>query len=168
MKKLYGCLLICGAVVLLILLVCAATPAGQLLVLSLFEDRRGPFDKPRFEAVVKEVQRRGLKPGERLKLHLDRMDDPGSLRPQRTEDRDRGAGSGNVFAIRKPGGELIVVIETKDLGHAGEYGYAYSETHPAHQGYNNLFRLDAEENLSCTDPDWEVERNWWKVQACNW
>ncbi len=168
MKKLFGCLLACGVILILVLLLTGTLPAASLFIMMLFTDWRGPFEKPRFQAVVEEVERRGINPGDRLRLHLDRMDDPGSLRPQRDEDRDRGAGTGNVLAIRKPGGELIVVIETKDHGHAGEYGYAYSEIPPSTQANSKLFRLDPEENLSCTDPDWEIEKNWWKVQACEW
>jgi hypothetical protein len=38
----------------------------------------------------------------------------------------QGSGAGHVWADLLPCGKQTVVIETRDLGHAGEYCFAYS------------------------------------------
>ena len=93
-----------------------------------FPQSPGPFDRSRYEAVVEKARALVVKPGETKLLRLDDLHDPGSLRLRRPgEGEARGQGAGNAWARKSPDGKLQVVIETRDLGHAGEYGFAYSE-----------------------------------------
>ena len=106
-----------------------AMPLLIMLTTLPFEQNAGPFDKALFTAVVERVRQLGIKPGEQLKLRLDKLTDPKSLRRLKSpnETFDRGTGAGTLWAERTAEGKLKVVIETRDLGHAGEYGFAYSD-----------------------------------------
>jgi|GEM_PF-3051446 len=157
----------CGVAVAGVLTAFALSPFGRGIIYFLFAKRNVPFDQPRLEAVVEEVKARGIKPGEELLFRLDNPKDAKSLRPRARDERiPRGRGAGNVWAAREPDGPLIVIIETSDWGHAGEYGYAYSEVRP-HKTSDGRFALgDLEDNLICTDPHADVAKNWWDVENC--
>ena len=159
--------LIAFAVVATALLAAAAyvflthTTVGWLIL----NQNPGPFDRTRFEAVVKEVRLLGLKPGERRRLRLDDLGDPKSLRAlNQDEVIERGRGAGNVWAESTSGGRLKVVIETRDLGHAGEYGFAYSDVPLAPQPFgDNWFCLDLPGHLNLVLPNMRIDDNWWEV-----
>ena len=61
-------------------------------------------------------------------------------------------------------GKLKVVIETRDLGHAGEYGFAYSEvpliTSPCRAIW---LELDLPGHLTIAQPSMKIDDNWWEV-----
>lgn len=158
----------CGVVVVGISIAFALSPDGRGVIHFLFTKRNVPFDKPRLQAVVEEVRARGVKPGDELLFRLDNPENPKSLRPRaRNEYFPRGRGVGNVWATREPGGRLIVIIETSDWGHAGEYGYAYAEVRP-HKTSDGAFEIpELEENMICTDPGAEVANHWWEVANCD-
>jgi hypothetical protein len=117
----------------------ALTDVGPLLVFLTFlavEQNSGPFDQPRFTAIVQQVKAVGIRPGETLLLRLDDLANPKSLhifKPKPHEMPSRGDEAGFVWAEVTADGKLKVVIETKDLGHAGQYGYAYTEAGPPKQ-----------------------------------
>jgi hypothetical protein len=109
------------------------SPAGSLLLITgiFAEQNSGPFDQARFAAIVEQVKAIGIQPGESLELRLDDITNPKSLRRVKlNEIFDRGYGAGNVWAARAADGSLAIVVETRDLGHAGEYGFAYTGTSP--------------------------------------
>jgi hypothetical protein len=140
-------------------------PVGPLLVMitGLFaEQNPGPFDKAAFAAIVQQVQVIGIQPGEELELRLDDMANPKSLRKVKpNEIFDRGSGAGSVWAERTADGKLKVVIETRDVGHAGTYGFAYTEASPPTQMTDwDAYDLPGPVN----HVDKKIDDHWWAVQ----
>jgi hypothetical protein len=95
----------------------------------------GKFDRDKFERIVDRVRAQGLQPGQTYRFKLDSDLNPESLKPlpdpQRLGDPGyipRGQGRGLVSARLNAAGKLWVSIETRDNGHAGEYGFAYRES----------------------------------------
>jgi hypothetical protein len=147
-------------------------PFGQLLIYAVqlqLERHNVPFDQHRLEAMVDAVKAWGIKPGEDFELRFDRMNDPRSLRflPRwPVENIRRGKEGGDVWVSRDPNGKLTVIIETKDLGHAGQFGYAYSEIPPQKAGKDESLEFGENSNLRCTNAGWKVAANWWEVVNC--
>jgi len=154
-----------GAVVALVIVV-AAVPAGVAVIHRLVTQPNIPFNRPCLNAVVEQVKVQGMRPGGRLELRLENLCDPRSLRSRRPEDDDRGNEAGNVWASRAPTGELTVIVETVDNGHAGRGGYVYSEK-PPQQAPDGRYEVGEESDyLGCTDPGHEVADKWWEVWNC--
>lgn len=66
-------------------------------------------------------------------------------------------------------GNLTVVIETRDLGHAGEYGFAYSDrplSPEPFDGGGSWLRIDVPGDLNMVMPEMKIDGHWWKVE-CN-
>lgn len=84
----------------------------------------GPFDRDRFDAVVAKVRPLVVQPGERYLFKVDDRLDPASLGPGPAV-LGRGDGRGLVRAAIDARHHLAVSIETRDEGHAGEYGFMY-------------------------------------------
>lgn len=83
--------------------------------------------KARYAALVDALEQHGIQPGERARFRVQQIDDPSTLQPLAADEViERGRGAGCIWASRDEGGALSVWIETLDLGHAGEYGYAWS------------------------------------------
>ncbi|MHC4505338.1 MAG: hypothetical protein ACYTFI_18710, partial [Planctomycetota bacterium] len=71
---------------------------------------------------------------------------------------------GIVWAQMAKDGNLKVVIETRDLGHAGEYGFAYSDVPMSPRPFGgDWFTLDVPGNLYLVLPGMRIDDNWWKV-----
>lgn len=122
----------------------------------------GSFDRRRLEAIVAEVRRLQIAPGQQVTLRLAKLDDPGSLRPAGDEPLVRGRGAGLVWAERTREGKLKVVIETRDLGHAGEYGYAYSEVPLRATPLDaNWSTVDVPGTLNILEA--QIDEHWWSV-----
>ena len=145
--------------------------SGLLLLRSsafrrlVFPQSPGPFDRSRYEAVVENARALVVKPGETKLLRLADLHDPASLRLRRPgEGEARGQGAGNVWAQRAPNGRLQVVIETRDLGHAGEYGFAYSEVALSPSPFGGgWLSLDVPSHLNLVLPDMRIDDHWWEV-----
>jgi hypothetical protein len=103
----------------------------RMAVLNLylaFNQNPGWFHRARYEAIVDEVRKQPMTPGADYDFRVDSLSQPSTLHLTRpNEITGRGQGVGNVSAMLTPAGKLRVVIETQDLGHAGEYGFAYFE-----------------------------------------
>jgi len=87
----------------------------------------GHFDRDRMDAIVARV--RPLV-HDRARSHVFRVNDaldPSSLEPADHELIGRGDGRGRIRAGLDAGGKLTVSIETRDDGHAGEWGYMFSD-----------------------------------------
>jgi len=163
MRKL---LIAAGVVAVLVITLYALlmyTPLGLSLVV--FNQNPGRFDRERFEAVVQQVRLMGIKPGETKQLRLHDVGDPKSLRPLKPgQEFGRGQRAGCVWAEVTAGGKFKVVIETRDLGHAGEYGFAYSEVPlsptPSGGGWSSL---DVPGHMNLVLPEMKIDKNWWEV-----
>ena len=104
----------------------------------------------------------GIRPGEKLELRLDDLANPKSLRKFKpNEVLQGGDGAGLVWAEMTPEGKLKVVIETKDLGHAGYYGYAYTEAAPPKQ-VTDWGGYDLPGPLNGVDK--KIDDHWWAVE----
>lgn len=138
--------------------------AAGLMPLSM-QQNPGTFDRARWEAVVARARALAIAPGETRELRLDDLADPGTLRLRRPgEVAARGQGAGDVWAKKSADGTLVVVIETRDLGHAGEYGFAYSETPLAPSPFaGEWLSLDVPGRLSLVLPRMRIDDHWWEV-----
>ena len=147
--------------------------AGFVLLAILFIAwmifRHNPFafHRSRFEAVVARVRTFQIPPGETWEFRLDSLTDPGSLRRRSPSAlSERGRGAGDVWASRTAVGKLKVVIETLDLGHAGERGFAYSEEPltPKPFGFSGgWYSIDVPGHLNLVKPEMKIDESWWKV-----
>lgn len=124
----------------------------------------GWFHQAHYEAVVAQVRSMHLEAGIETALRLDDPADPKSLRKVKPDESfRRGAGVGNVWAISK-NGKLKVVIETQDLGHAGEYGFAYSDEVLSLQPFGeHWYTLDVPGKINIVQLDMKIDDHWWKV-----
>jgi len=134
-------------------------------VFFLFWQHPGYFDRVYFEGIVAQVRKEKLPSKEAACFRLAKPLDATSLQPCSTnESGARGQGAGMIFASQSPEGHLNVVFETKDLGHAGEYGFAYSdiplEPQPCGGGW---FTLDVPSHLNLVQPDMKIDEHWWRV-----
>ncbi|MGO8688034.1 MAG: hypothetical protein ACLQLG_00215 [Thermoguttaceae bacterium] len=134
-----------------------------LVILSCIvaEQNSGPFNELRLTAIVQQVKTIRLRPGEKLELRLDDLANPKSLRKLKPNEIFPGQGDGSVWAEVTADGKLKVVIETKDLGHAGSYGYAYTEAGPPKQ-VTDWGGYDLPGPLCGVDK--KVAEHWWAVK----
>lgn len=127
----------------------------------------GEFDHQRFEAIVAEVRRRQLPTCATcvITFRLDDLSNPQSLRPWGAEETaQRGEGAGRVWANRTEDGKLKVVIETRDYGHAGEYGFAFSDVplkKEPFMGSSDWYRIDVPGDLYLVRE--QIDEHWWSV-----
>jgi hypothetical protein len=148
----------------------ALTPIGGLLVFATLifaEQNPGPFDQARFAAIVEQVNAIGIQPGESLELRLDDITSPKSLRRVKPDEAAVRAGTiverdgvGDVWAARAADGSLAVVINTRDSGHAGEFGFAYTEASPPKPVTD--YSTDLPGRLNHVDK--KIDDHWWAVE----
>ena len=124
----------------------------------------GRFDRRRFEAAVEEVRRRPIRAGGAVALRLD-PNAPDSVHLiEAEEELVRGGGAGRIWATRTKEGHLKVVIETRDMGHAGEYGFAYSEVPLMPVPLDaNWSTVDVPGRLTIVGSDAQIDEHWWAV-----
>ena len=135
-----------------------------LLLLPLSQNA-GNFDRERLSAVVDRVRKSGIKPGGHREFLLSSSMDAASLRAANTRDHVIGEGVGRVWAEVASSGALMVVIETRDLGHAGEYGFAYSDAEPKPVANGEGFwKLDVPGPLNQVNPKSKIDAHWWAVE----
>lgn len=143
------------------------TPLGIPVYLALNQNA-GHFDRGHFETIVAEVRKLNLEPGEVRDLRLDDPSDPTSLRPVRDLDIGPGNGVGNVWAEVTRSGKLKVVIQTRDLNHAGSFGFAYSDEpltpRPFGWGDGDWQELDVPGFLNMVLPEMRIDEHWWRVE----
>jgi hypothetical protein len=138
---------------------------GAGIVHHLFDRSAGSFDRRRFEEIVAVVRIQPIKPGERSEFRLDDFNVPTSLRPLRPGERfRRGQGVGLVWAERTKDGQLKVVVETRDAGHAGELGFAFSDVllRPAPLDAH-WSTVDLPGRLTVVDASSMIDEHWWQV-----
>ena len=108
------------------------------------------------EAVVAQLRLEALEPARVHRFRLDSTLNPISLRPLNDgEIVQRGSGRGLVWAEVSTDGILRVAFETRDLGHAGESGFLYSDKPVTSADIDELGR------------EWRLRRriseHWWKI-----
>lgn len=164
MRKVYSGLLALGGIATFTFLLARYSPLGLLLLP--FEQNAGPFDRVRLTSVVDHVRKMGIKPGEQRKFVLNAALDPTSLTqvgPERSFQS--GQGVGRVWAVTSHTGALTVVIETRDLGHAGEYGFAYLDAPLAPEPFGESWlRLDVPGPLNQVALKMKLDAHWWRVE----
>lgn len=150
-----GCMLL----VLVAFVAVYTTPLGIFL-----RQNPGYFDRAHFNAVVNQVRAMPLAPGQEIRLRLDNPADPKSLRLVKPEETfRRGSGAGCVWA-KVSDDKLVVVIETSDVGHAGEYGFAYSDVPLTSRPFGGgWFTIDAPGHINLVQPGMKIDDHWWKV-----
>lgn len=140
---------------------------GYVALLALSSQSPGPFYRARFEEVVAEARRLPIPPDDVVELRLDRLSDPRSLRPVRDDEVfGAGEGAGRVWAQRTVDGHMKVVIETQDSGHAGHYGFAFSDVPlkpEPRDDPSNWSRIDVPGHLCIVMPDGKIDEHWWSV-----
>jgi len=124
----------------------------------------GYFDRAHFNAVVDQVRAMSFVSGREIQLRLDDPADPKSLRLVKPEETfPRGSGAGRVWA-KVNDNKLVVVIETSDLGHAGEYGFAYSDVPLSSRPFGGgWFTIDAPGHIHLVKPSMKIDDHWWEV-----
>jgi hypothetical protein len=151
-----GCAAVLSAAVVLLLL---------FGMLGVFDRNAGRFVRKDYEAVIQQVRLARLKPGERRQFKLD-TSDPKSLRPINSETATGrgGEGVGHVWVHASSDGNLKVVIKTRDLGHAGEYGFAYSDVPLSPTPFSgDWFSIDVPGHLNLVLPKMQIDPHWWRV-----
>jgi hypothetical protein len=158
-----GCSAAVVALGLVVYFALTFTPLGWILLP--FQQNPGTFHRHRYEAVVEKVRTMNLSPGQVTALRLDDISSPQSLRLLKPEESfERGQGAGCVWAEVSADGKLKVVIETNDMGHAGEYGFAYSDVPLVPRSSPpDWFELDVPSHLTYVQPDMKIDDHWWKV-----
>jgi hypothetical protein len=131
----------------------------------LLDQTPGYFDRERFTGVVEQVRLLELQPGQDHFLRLDDLNDPQSIRHLKAGERfRRGQGAGNVWARRSSDNQLTVVIETRDQGHSGSYGFAYSDVPLSAKPFGKpWFTIDVPGPLTFVQPKMRIDDHWWKV-----
>jgi len=88
----------------------------------------GPFDRDRFEQIVTRVRALAIVPGQIYRFRVSDDLEPSSLAPlPNSAMLGRGDGRGLVRAKVDARHRLAVSIETRDDGHAGEYGFMFTD-----------------------------------------
>jgi len=141
------------------------TPLGMLTIV--FHQNPGPFHRQTMEAIVAQVRTSGLQPDKEEEFVVGSLSDPTSLRPWKQTPASSMAKAGNrVWAEISADGKLKVVIETRDLGHAGTYGFAYSDSPLSPKPFGpegNWLLLDVPGDLNMVQPNMKIDDHWWKV-----
>jgi len=98
-----------------------------VLALALVACGAGKFDRDRCERIVAQVRARGITPGHPTWFRVNDDLDAATLAPMPDMAHGRGDGRGIVRASVTADHKLAVSIETRDDGHAGEYGFLYTD-----------------------------------------
>ena len=133
-------------------------------VRMLMDQNPGPFKQKTYTAIVEEVRSRVPNGTEEMTFRILDFADISSLQPSGSNELIRGQNAGTIWASKNSFGELKVVIQTKDLGHAGEYGFAYSDV-PLHLTSfgEHWYYIDVPGRLNIATPKMQINQNWWKV-----
>jgi len=147
-------------------LLLAHTPVGMFLIV--FKQNPGRFDRKSLDGLAERVRLMGLMPGEQKEFRVDTLSDANSIRPLKPGTIvARGQGIGHMWAEVSRDGKLKVVVETRDLGHAGEYGFAYSDVPLLPEPFGTggaWFSIDVPGRLNLVQPSMKVDDHWWKVE----
>lgn len=150
---------------LVLLGVCLLVRFGPLGII--FDQNPGHFDRRYFESVVSKVRASNMKSGEQREFRMTAFPNLNSFRPVKPGEMNWGGqGAGWIWAAMDANRKLKVVIQTRDLGHFGYYGFAYSDVllMPRGEG-GDWYMLDVPGGLDEVTPDMQIDEHWWKVQC---
>ena len=157
MKKLWLALVVFAALV-------GMAVVGYIAFLVLASQGPGWFHRSRFEAVVAEVRRLPLPVDEVVELYLDDVRTRDHLCPMDEASMQSGKRAGRVWAKRTASGHLKVVIETKDSGHAGEFGFAFSDLPLGPIRHTEYPDVNVPGYLYYVEgPQSQIDEHWWRV-----
>jgi hypothetical protein len=144
--------------------------SGNALVAALLWSgtNPGPFDRPRMERIVAQVRQLDLKGSGEFYLNLSGKISPGTDKMALSRSLWEAITRKDYWieAERDDDGTLSVVIITRNLNHAGAYGFAYSDKilkpQPDEFSYGGL-SLDVPSGVHETDQNGKIDDHWWKV-----
>jgi hypothetical protein len=127
------------------------------------------FDRKQLQAIVDHARQLNIEPEKDVEMRIDEIENPKALRYLRPGESFRiGQGRGNVWIRVSKAGHLKCVIETSDQGHAGEYGFAFSDDPWVLREYehdNNWHTVDVPgHQLFLTLPNMKIDQNWIAVE----
>ena len=137
-----------------------------LLLLSSWASMPGRTDfmlhEGRYQAIIQAVEAQGIRMGEQREFFLRDPSSPASLQAvDPNETVDRGTGTGTVWIRRTGKSAYIVSILVADLGHAGLYGYLYSDV-PL-----SVISDDSDATINAPGPMQQVQmqlnERWWVI-----
>jgi hypothetical protein len=125
----------------------------------------GKFDRSKYEAIVRNVKAFEMKAGEKKLFKLNNFEDPNSIQALPGNiDKHGTYGPGLIWAEKTNKGLYKIVIRTRDLGHAGEYGFAYSDTLLTATSIGNGWStIPVPGHINLVTSDMKIDDNWWKV-----
>jgi len=138
---------------------CDTVPlVGYVATVALFRSYPGLFRRARMERIVEQVRKQSFTG------HVDfLLDAAGNIEP-----RDNLNNIPDVFARRDKDGALSVEILLLNYGHAGLFGYAYSDKSPAKDDHpdgeeTGWLRLSVPGPMQAAYPGYRIDDHWWKV-----
>jgi hypothetical protein len=114
----------------------------------------GRFDRKKMNAIVDVVRHQDFDAEQIATFQIDDLANPGSLH---VAER---SGLRKIWAVRTESGALKVSIMTKDRGHFGWFGFAYSDVALQPETIQGRKFLDVPE---MSDPMTRIDDHWWKV-----
>jgi hypothetical protein len=142
----------------------AVALAACTAVVVMFK-QRSPIDQEQYEPLIAQLRAQGMRPGETREFWWEPEAGPKSVRPYDSAGRPtRGKGAGHIWVRVLDTGGLQVVVQTRDMGHAGEYGVAYLDDPllPSPSG-NGWYTLDVPGHLNIVQPPMQMSAHWWQV-----
>jgi hypothetical protein len=129
----------------------------------------GPFDRPRFEAIVAQVRREELPAGQVREFKVENLADATTLRPLRQGEMLFDSDNvGHLWALRSSNGIYRVAVLTRDYGHFGRFGFANSDIPMRpEQDANGLWYLPdlIQIPINAASPDMKIDEHWWQVKS---
>ncbi len=121
-----------------------------------FKQNAGRFDRKLMESIVEKVRHSKLEPDTQATFSLDPI--TGAISPTKRELDLYGS---YVSAVVSPSGRLKVVIVTRNLGHAGSYGFAFSDDPWAPSPWEHgIYYLDVPFHVDMTRPSMKIDDHW--------
>jgi hypothetical protein len=152
----------CGFVTLVLI----GVAIGLLLLVSSWASMPGRTDfllhESRYQAIFQAAAAQGIRMGEQREFFLNDPSSPESLQAvDPNETADCGTGTGTVWIRRTGKNAYIVSILVADLGHAGLYGYLYSDV-PL-----SVISDDSDATINAPGPMRQVQmqlnEHWWVI-----
>lgn len=128
-----------------------------------FSSPRGAdsFQRAPMEAIVGLIRREAIPPHAEKEYFIADLSAPilAPFDPNSQSDRP-----GHIWVRKAWDGTLTVVVLTKYAGHAGSYGFAYSDRSllPRAEG-EGWSRLDVPGTLFLVEPSMKIDAHWWEV-----
>ena len=163
-----GCLIPAGVLVLMIAGcgTLARYTSFDLGILTIpFKQNPGRFERKRLEGLVAKIRSLGVKSDEETRTFEWNMDTD-VLSPCPDSARDSVFYKPYISALQTPSGKLKVIFVTRNLGHAGSYGFAYSDepwVPKPNYWYHGIYDLDVPFHVNMTEPHMKIDDHWWKA-----